>query len=190
MHSLLFRASNLFIMFCLQGFGQAYLIFCGVVYLFKEAGKSSLMSALHPTHPPAVPSCTLCYEMFFSLVRPNQMYSLPILELVFYSFVELGILKIVVSDGRFRALCPDSMSFIMFYIWARNRGFLNWIQCLRHKFCLRKQNILLSLGHISFSSFFPFFFFCSVEGRLRNLTSTIKRNKIVWGMSGSFKHKS
>lgn len=55
------------------------------------------------------------------------MYSLPILELVFYSFVELGILKIVVSDGRFRALCPDSMSFIMFYIWARNRGFLNWI---------------------------------------------------------------
>ena len=54
-----------------------------------------------------------------------KMYSLPILELLFYSYIELGILKIFMSGSRFRGLCLDSMSSMMFYIWARNRGILN-----------------------------------------------------------------
>lgn len=95
------------------------------------------------------------------------------LELLFYSSIELGVLKIVVLDGRFRVLCLDCMSSMMFYIWGGNRGILNLISSvLEDKFCLRKQNIFLSLGHsivyISFPSFLSLF--CWGEWRLRNLS--------------------
>lgn len=75
---------------------------------------------------------------FIHFVWPNQLYSLLILELLFYFSIELGVLKIVVLDGRFRALCLDSMSSMIFYIWAINMGILNWISSVRISFVLKK----------------------------------------------------
>lgn len=44
-----------------------------------------------------------------------------------FLLIELGILKLVVLHGQFRALCLASMSSRMLYIWAGNRGIFNWI---------------------------------------------------------------
>lgn len=105
MRSLLFCDFSLF-MFCLQCFDQKQWVFYGVMYLCKEEEESSKSSLHIPL--PAVLSLPLCGTRFTQAA--NQLYSLPILELLFYSSTELGILKIVVLDGRFRALCLDSMS--------------------------------------------------------------------------------
>lgn len=86
----------------------------------------------------SLPSCTFMQKHFIHFVWPNQLYSLLILELLFYFSIELGVLKIVVLDGRFRALCLDSMSSMIFYIWAINMGILNWISSVRISFVLKK----------------------------------------------------
>lgn len=151
MHSLLFCNSSLFIMFCLQCFGEKYWVFYGVMYLFKERKKISKSSVYNS--PPSSTQLYLCGMRFCSLRRPNQPYSLPILELFFYSSIELGILKIVMLEARFRALYLDSMSS-MKYIWARNMGIFSWI-CVWgiNFFCFW---VIYSLHYTSFLSFLIF----------------------------------
>ena len=109
-------------------------------YLFKAREKGSILfhvcpslsstqlylcpvrSCSHFVHLSSIIVCVCIYIYIYVYI-----YSLPILELLFHCYLELGFLKIVVSDSRFRGLCLDSMSSMMSYIWARNRGILNWI---------------------------------------------------------------
>lgn len=125
-HSALFCSSSFFIVFCLQCFGQEYWVFYGVILSFQSKGKRP--DAFHVCPSLSSTQLYLCPVRFYShFVHLGSLimyiYSLPILELLFHCNLELGFLKVVVSDSRFRGLCLDSMSSMMSYISARNREF-------------------------------------------------------------------
>lgn len=118
----------------------------------KKISKSSLYNS-----PPSSTQLYLCGMRFCSFRWRNQLYFFPILELLFYSSIELGILKIVILDGRFRALCLDSMSSMM-YIWARNMGIFSWIS----SFWRINFFVFGSFFSLRYTSFFSFLVFLVV----------------------------
>ena len=179
-HSGLFCSS--FIVFCLQCFGQEYWVFYGVILSFQSKGKRLDPFSCLPLSQqyPVIPlSCEILFT-FCSLKQHNcvcvyiyiyiYIYSLPILELLFHCYLELGFLKIVVSDSRFRGLCLDSMSSMMSYIWARNRGILNWIPSVwRINFVLEHPLVSGSFYSLYLFPLIPRLFVEEEERGLRNL---------------------